>query len=53
MLYKIPDGKPKNAFAFNGEAKNKAFALDIISQTAEQWRALVMKEHDNSGGLSG
>jgi inorganic pyrophosphatase len=22
-IYKIPDGKPENTFAFNGEAKNK------------------------------
>lgn len=22
-IYKIPDGKPENKFAFNGEAKNK------------------------------
>ena len=52
VLYKIPDGKPKNVFAFNGEAKNKAFAMDIISQTSEQWRKLVTSQTD-SGGLSG
>ncbi|KAF6028999.1 Nurf-38 [Bugula neritina] len=52
VLYKIPDGKPKNSFAFNGEAKNKAFALSVISQTSEQWRKLVMSETD-SGGLNG
>lgn len=23
-IYKIPDGKPENVFAFSGEAKNKA-----------------------------
>lgn len=50
--YKIPDGKPKNVFAFNGEAKNKEFALNIIKQTGEQWRRLVMSETD-SGGLNG
>lgn len=44
MLYKIPDGKPKNSFAFNGEAKNKDFALKIISEMAAQWRELVMSE---------
>ena len=31
-IYKMPDGKPENQFAFNGEAKNKAFALDVIEQ---------------------
>ena len=25
-IYKIPDGKPENQFAFNGEAKNREFA---------------------------
>jgi len=52
VLYKIPDGKPKNVFAFDGAAKDKTFALDIISQTAEQWRKLVTSQTD-SGGLSG
>ena len=31
-IYKMPDGKPENQFAFNGEAKNKAFALQVIEQ---------------------
>ena len=33
-IYKMPDGKPENQFAFNGEAKNKAFALKIIEQVS-------------------
>lgn len=51
VLYKIPDGKPKNTFAFNGEAKNKAFAMDIVNQTSSQWRRLIMNETE-CGGLS-
>lgn len=31
-IYKIPDGKPENQFAFNGEAKNSAFAHKIIDE---------------------
>jgi nucleosome-remodeling factor subunit len=50
-IYKIPAGKPENQFAFNGEAKNKAFALDIIQQTHQQWQAMVNKKVD-SGGLA-
>eukprot|EP01137_Pigoraptor_chileana_P020870 Opistho-2@83789 len=42
-LYKIPDGKPANKFAFNGEAKDKAFALDVIAQTHEHWKALLAR----------
>lgn len=28
-IYKIPDGKPENQFAFNGEPKNKEFAHKV------------------------
>jgi len=48
-IYKIPTGKPENQFAFNGEAKNKAFTVDIINQTHGQWQALVANQVDNGG----
>jgi len=38
-----PDAKP-NKFAFNGKAKNKQFALDIIKQTHGQWKKAVMNK---------
>lgn len=31
-IYKIPDGKPENQFAFNGEAKSAAFAHKVIDE---------------------
>lgn len=31
-IYKIPDGKPENQFAFNGEAKPAAFAHKIVEE---------------------
>lgn len=40
-IYKIPDGKPENAFAFGGEAKNKKYALDIIHECNEAWKRLI------------
>jgi len=40
-IYKIPDGKPENRFAFNGEAKNKAYALKVIKEAHEAWRRLI------------
>ncbi|CAG8529318.1 2395_t:CDS:10 [Acaulospora morrowiae] len=40
-IYKIPDGKPENQFAFSGEAKNKKYATEIIHETHEAWRRLV------------
>lgn len=46
-IYKIPDGKPENQFAFNGEAKNKEFAEKIIAETHDFWKALI-KRSDTS-----
>ncbi|TQV97159.1 inorganic pyrophosphatase [Cordyceps javanica] len=40
-IYKIPDGKPENQFAFSGECKNKAYALDVIRECAEAWERLI------------
>jgi len=48
--YKVPDGKPINAFAFDGEAKDRAFAEGVIQQTHEQWQKL-MKCPDNQGKI--
>ncbi|KAJ2973418.1 hypothetical protein NQ176_g6618 [Zarea fungicola] len=40
-IYKIPDGKPENQFAFSGECKNKAYAVDVIRECAEAWERLI------------
>ncbi|GAV46621.1 hypothetical protein ZYGR_0A02140 [Zygosaccharomyces rouxii] len=49
-IYKIPDGKPENQFAFSGEAKNKKYALDIVRETHESWKQLIHgKVSDNKG----
>ncbi|KAG0175604.1 Inorganic pyrophosphatase [Apophysomyces sp. BC1034] len=40
-IYKIPDGKPENSFAFSGEAKNKKYATDVILETHEAWKGLI------------
>ncbi len=40
-IYKIPDGKPENSFAFNGEAKNKKYAMDVIAECNEAWKRLI------------
>lgn len=49
-IYKIPDGKPENKFAFNGEPKDTEFALKIVSDAHEYWKGLLQKE--NTDGLS-
>jgi inorganic pyrophosphatase len=43
-VYKIPDGKPENQFAFKGQAKDRAYALKVIEETHEAWSRLIKKE---------
>ncbi|WAQ96316.1 IPYR-like protein [Mya arenaria] len=50
-IYKIPDGKPSNKFAFNGEAKNRDFALRVLDETHGQWQKLVGDGVSNRGDL--
>ncbi|UZJ55339.1 hypothetical protein CBS101457_004659 [Exobasidium rhododendri] len=45
-IYKIPDGKPENQFAFSGEAKNKKYATEIIHECNEAWKRLVGGQAD-------
>ncbi|CAG9863763.1 unnamed protein product [Phyllotreta striolata] len=48
-IYKIPDGKPENKFAFNGEAKPAAFAHKVIDEVHKFWKGLVSNEVDAKG----
>ncbi|KAL4239743.1 Inorganic pyrophosphatase [Mactra antiquata] len=49
-VYKIPDGKPANKFAYDGEAKNREFALRVIQETHEQWKKLVGEDGNVTRG---
>lgn len=40
-IYKIPDGKDENSFAFSGECKNKKYAMDVINECHEAWEKLM------------
>lgn len=40
-VYKIPDGKPANQFAFNGQPKNREFAEKTIMETNKFWKELM------------
>ncbi|KAJ5624219.1 hypothetical protein N7510_000528 [Penicillium lagena] len=40
-IYKIPDGKPENQFAFSGECKNRKYAMDVIQECSEAWEKLI------------
>ncbi|BFZ62009.1 Inorganic pyrophosphatase [Saitoella coloradoensis] len=50
-IYKIPDGKPENAFAFSGEAKNKKYANEVIAECAQAWDRLIHGKVD-AGGIA-
>ncbi|XP_067225587.1 inorganic pyrophosphatase 2, mitochondrial [Chanodichthys erythropterus] len=50
-MYKVPDGKPENQFAFNGEFKNRDFAIKTVKDTHSFWKALISKKTD-AGELS-
>ncbi|XP_031845108.1 inorganic pyrophosphatase Nurf-38 isoform X1 [Nomia melanderi] len=50
-IYKIPDGKPENQFAFNGEAKPKDFALHIVEEVHQHWQNLIKREAP-AGGIA-
>ncbi|EJT51601.1 inorganic diphosphatase [Trichosporon asahii var. asahii CBS 2479] len=43
-IYKIPDGKPENVFAFSGEAKPKKYAHEIVHECNEAWKKLISGE---------
>ena len=38
-IYKMPDGKPPNTFAFDAEAKDAAFAKDVVEKLHTQLKA--------------
>ena len=48
-VYKMPDGKPPNEFAFNAEAKPRDFALEVIHETHEHWKKMVAGQVDCQG----
>ena len=51
-IYKVPDGKPRNKFAFNDEPKGRDFALKIAQHCHEQWKELINRHPDeNRTGL--
>lgn len=48
-IYKIPDGKPENQFAFTGECKNKKYAQDVVRECYEAWERLAAGKSDPAG----
>ncbi|RWS24430.1 Inorganic pyrophosphatase-like protein, partial [Leptotrombidium deliense] len=48
-IYKIPDGKKANKFAFNGEPKNREFAHKTILDTHKYWKELMTSSANECG----
>ncbi|KAI8984146.1 inorganic diphosphatase [Mycotypha africana] len=46
-IYKIPDGKAPNQFAFEGSFKNKKYAEKLVNETHEAWQRLIHGKTDN------
>ena len=40
-VYKIPTGKPPNAFAFDGKVQDKGYAVKVIEEMHHQWVSLI------------
>jgi len=48
-IYKMPDGKPANEFAFDSKPKDREFAESIILGCHDSWKKLVSGETDGKG----
>lgn len=48
-MYKVPDGKPENFFAYEGQYKPRDFALKIIEETNHAWMQLMAGKVPNKG----
>lgn len=51
-IYKIPDGKPENQFAFSGECKNKAYAEKVIDDCSKAWKTLIAGQSKDDKGIA-
>ena len=40
-FYKVPTGKPPNAFAFDGQVRDRALAVEIIRECHLAWQSLI------------
>ena len=48
-IYKMPDGKPPNEFAFEAKPKGREFALEIIKSLNDQWKNAMSREMGPDG----
>jgi hypothetical protein len=45
-MYKLPEYKPENQFAFGGKPMNRKYALDIIREAHESWERVVRDDSE-------
>lgn len=50
--YKTPDGKPPNAFAFDGRCLPSDYACAVVSECHNAWSRLISGDRHNSEGHS-
>jgi inorganic pyrophosphatase len=50
--YKVPDGKPQNAYGYNNQAMNKEFTLKVVEETHAFYNALKSGKRPNDEELS-
>ena len=50
-IYKVPDGKPQNNFAANGQYYDRDFSLDLIKHAHEAWLKLSNQTSDDKISL--
>lgn len=50
--YKMPDGKPANAFGYDNKCLDKDFAMKVIDETHGFYNALKSGARENTEGLS-
>lgn len=51
-LYKTAEGKAENKYAFQGEAKDRQYAMRIVEEMHESWRKLRSGERVNDEDLA-
>lgn len=50
--YKMPDGKPQNAYGYDNKCMNKEFAMNVVAETHEFYKALKNGARENTVELS-
>lgn len=51
-MYKVPEGKGENEFAFNGAWQDRDTALAIVDSTHRQWRSLVQRSTEEQAAAA-